>query len=75
MISDEKSNYFSPRGKVSFLFLCFQDFYVVFCVQKFDCDGVSVDFFGLSCLGYTEILKFVVLCLLSNLRNCQPLFL
>lgn len=73
MVSDEKCN--TCKCKVSFLFHCFEDSCVVFCVQKFDCDGLGVDFFDLPYLGFTQILYFVGLCLLPYLRHCQPLFL
>lgn len=59
---------------VTFLFPCFQDFYITFCVEKFDYNNLSVDFFDLVFKIHSD---FWICCLplLWNLRTCQPLFL
>ena len=75
MFSDEKSwviwIVFSPKGKVSFLLHCFQDFCSVCSFRSLTMICLDVDLFGLTMF---RIDSDLALCLSADLRNIQSFF-
>lgn len=67
VVSDEKLDFiqscFSIIGKLSFLSGYFQDFSLPLVFRSLTMMNIDMDFFGLSCLGFYQLLESIGLCL------------
>ena len=79
MVSDEKldiiQNYFSIIGKLSFLSGYFQDFSLPLVFRSLTMMNIDMDFFGLSCLGFYQLLESIGLCLCHIWKTFSHIYL